>query len=51
MIGPKCKHVTSVLYGIGARLDEDPLLFFKLRNIDFEVLLKKTVEQKNAKLT
>lgn len=45
-----CKHVTAVLYGIGARLDEDPLLFFKLRNIDFEVLLKKTVEQKMQSL-
>ncbi|MBC7765283.1 MAG: hypothetical protein H7Y41_02275, partial [Hyphomonadaceae bacterium] len=41
-----CKHVTAVLYGIGARLDDDPALFFKLRNIDFEVLLKKTIEQK-----
>ncbi|MDO9535976.1 MAG: hypothetical protein Q7J85_11755 [Bacillota bacterium] len=41
-----CKHVTAALYGIGARFDEDPMLFFKLRNIDFEVLLKKTIEQK-----
>lgn len=45
-----CKHVTAVLYGIGARFDEDPILFFKLRNIDFEVLLKKTVEQKMQSL-
>lgn len=41
-----CKHITAALYGIGARFDEDPTLFFKLRNIDFEVLLKKTIEQK-----
>ncbi|MEA1962165.1 MAG: hypothetical protein U9N81_13010 [Bacillota bacterium] len=41
-----CKHVAATLYGIGARFDEDPTLFFKLRNIDFEVLLKKTIEQK-----
>ena len=41
-----CKHVTAVLYGIGARFDEDPTLFFKLRNIDFGDLLKKTIDQK-----
>ena len=29
-----CKHVAAVLYGIGVRLDEDPLLFFELRGID-----------------
>lgn len=45
-----CKHVAAVLYGIGARLDQDPTLFFKLRNIDFEVLLAKTIEQKMQSL-
>lgn len=29
-----CKHVAAVLYGIGARFDEEPLLFFELRGID-----------------
>jgi uncharacterized Zn finger protein len=29
-----CKHVAAVLYGIGARLDEKPELFFELRNVD-----------------
>jgi len=29
-----CKHVAAVLYGIGARLDEKPELFFTLRGID-----------------
>ena len=29
-----CKHVAAVLYGVGARLDEDPLLFFSLRGVD-----------------
>ncbi|MCQ2379920.1 MAG: SWIM zinc finger family protein [Victivallaceae bacterium] len=29
-----CKHVAAVLYGIGSRLDEDPSLFFTLRNVD-----------------
>lgn len=41
-----CKHVAAVLYGIGARLDEDPILFFKLRCIDFQKLLKKSMEDK-----
>lgn len=31
-----CKHVAAVLYGIGARFDENPLLFFELRGIDVE---------------
>lgn len=26
-----CKHVAAVLYGVGVRLDENPLLFFELR--------------------
>ena len=29
-----CKHVAAVLYGIGARVDENPFLFFELRGID-----------------
>ncbi len=41
-----CKHVTAVLYGIGTRFDDDPTLFFKLRNIDFARFLSKTIEQK-----
>lgn len=31
-----CKHVAAALYGVGARLDEDPTLFFTLRGIDTE---------------
>lgn len=41
-----CKHIAAVLYGVGARLDEDPILFFKLRDIDFQELLKKSMEEK-----
>lgn len=41
-----CKHVASVLYGIGARLDDEPLLFFTLRNIDAERFIKKSVTEK-----
>ena len=29
-----CKHVSAVLYGIGARLDEDPEFLFVLRGVD-----------------
>lgn len=28
-----CKHLAAVLYGIGARLDQDPKLFFLLRGV------------------
>ena len=29
-----CKHVAAVLYGIGARIDKQPALIFKLRAVD-----------------
>jgi len=29
-----CKHLAAVLYGVGARLDRAPELFFTLRGID-----------------
>lgn len=29
-----CKHVAAALYGVGARLDDKPELFFQLRNVD-----------------
>jgi uncharacterized Zn finger protein len=41
-----CKHVAAVLYGIGARLDTDPMLFFELRDIDSMELVKKSMESK-----
>jgi len=41
-----CKHVAATLYGIGARFDNDPTLFFLLRNIEFAELLKKSVDEK-----
>jgi uncharacterized Zn finger protein len=34
-----CKHVAAVLYGVGARLDESPELFFQLRNVDHAELI------------
>ena len=41
-----CKHVAAALYGVGARLDNDPMLFFTLRGVDFSELLKKSLEEK-----
>ena len=44
-----CKHVSAVLYGVGVRLDEQPLLFFELRGIDvgrfIDVTLANKVEE------
>jgi uncharacterized Zn finger protein len=34
-----CKHVAAVLYGVGARLDEQPRLLFVLRGVDENELL------------
>jgi uncharacterized Zn finger protein len=34
-----CKHVAAVLYGVGARLDQAPELFFVLRQVDQAELL------------
>ena len=36
-----CKHVAAVLYGIGARLDEQPELLFRLRMVDEKDLIAK----------
>jgi len=34
-----CKHVAAVLYGVGARLDEQPELLFTLRKVDAKDLV------------
>ena len=34
-----CKHVAAALYGVGARLDEQPQLLFVLRGVDENELL------------
>ncbi len=36
-----CKHIAAVLYGIGARLDEQPELLFLLRQVDQQALVAK----------
>ncbi|MFV0437431.1 MAG: hypothetical protein ACK5PS_08585 [Desulfopila sp.] len=45
-----CKHVAAALYGVGARLDEDPLLFFTLRQADTEELVTQAVQEKTGDL-
>ncbi|CAE6865733.1 hypothetical protein R75465_07941 [Paraburkholderia aspalathi] len=37
-----CKHVAAVLYGVGARLDQQPELLFKLRGVDPADLVNST---------
>lgn len=34
-----CKHVAAVLYGVGARLDREPELLFRLRGVDHRELI------------
>lgn len=41
-----CKHVAAVLYGVGVRLDENPLLFFELRGIDVNSFIDVTLAGK-----
>lgn len=41
-----CKHVAATLYGVGARFDEQPLMFFELRGIDFNRFIDVTLANK-----
>jgi uncharacterized Zn finger protein len=36
-----CKHIAAVMYGIGARLDHEPELLFRLNNVDEKELIAK----------
>ncbi len=45
-----CKHVAAALYGIGTRLDENPKLFFTLRNIEMDDLIHKAVKDKSKSM-
>ena len=42
-----CKHVAAALYGVGARLDEDPGLFFMLRNVNTQDLISESINKKS----
>jgi len=39
-----CKHVAAVMYGVGARLDQQPELLFTLRNVDHADLISQAVD-------
>ncbi|MBP8256206.1 MAG: SWIM zinc finger family protein [Opitutaceae bacterium] len=39
-----CKHLAAVLYGVGARLDTQPELLFKLRGVDHLELISAAAE-------
>lgn len=41
-----CKHVAAALYGVGARLDEDPTLFFLLRGVDMDKFIGIALENR-----
>jgi len=45
-----CKHVAATLYGIGTRLDEDPGLFFVLRQAKMDDLITQAVRDRSARL-
>ncbi|MCK5515404.1 MAG: hypothetical protein KAI39_00915 [Desulfobulbaceae bacterium] len=39
-----CKHVAATLYGVGARLDEEPALFFTLRQAAIDDLVSQAAK-------
>jgi len=43
-----CKHIAAALYGVGARLDKRPELFFTLRSVALEELVAKSALQRAA---
>ena len=45
-----CKHVAAVLYGVGARLDDNPALFFVLRNVKIDELISQAITHKSRTL-
>lgn len=44
-----CKHLAAVLYGIGARLDQQPELLFTLRQVDHLELIEEALPQAGKK--
>lgn len=43
-----CKHVAAALYGVGARLDHEPELLFRLRAVDPDDMVEAAVRQPPA---
>ncbi len=46
-----CKHVASVLYGVGNRLDQSPELLFELRRVSMAELISRTIDATAKDLT
>ncbi len=42
-----CKHLAAVMYGVGARLDQQPELLFVLRGVDHQELVSQAVAAGN----
>jgi uncharacterized Zn finger protein len=40
-----CKHVAATLYGVGARLDDEPELLFTLRGVDPTEMVEAAIDQ------
>ena len=45
-----CKHIAAVLYAIGRRLDDNPLLFFTLRGIDVKTFTDRIIRKEAERL-
>jgi uncharacterized Zn finger protein len=45
-----CKHVAAALYGVGARLDEQPHLLFLLRQVDQQPAARRRLDQRDQRL-
>lgn len=45
-----CKHIAAVLYAIGRRLDDDPLIFFSLRGIDVKSFSETVIKKEAMRL-
>lgn len=45
-----CKHVAAVFYGVGVRLDNNPELFFVLRDTNIDDMISKAITQKSETL-
>lgn len=45
-----CKHVAAALFGVGVRLDTNPMYFFQMRGIDIDDFVEKAVFGKVEKM-
>ncbi len=45
-----CKHIAAVLYAIGSRLDDNPLLFLELRGIDVKSFSDALIKKEAARI-